>query len=81
MNDRRTDDEDNNWVENRMFVKEELKRQGEVQAKMLCSIQDIEKHLAVQETKLRNVSGIISFAVSGIVSLISGVVLFIIKRG
>jgi len=81
MLDRRKDDDNGDWDDYRMFVTEELKRQGNVQVTMLSSIQEINNRLISQESKIRNVSGIISFAVSGIVSLISGVVLFIIKRG
>lgn len=75
MNDRRKDDE------HYIFVKEELKRQGEVQTRMLCSIQDIEKHLAVQEIKLRTITGVIAFAISGVTSLVSGAIMYFIKRG
>ena len=78
--DRRKDDDNDGWDEYRKYVCEELKRQGEVQTTMVSSIQNIDKHLAIQETKMRNVSGIISFAVSSMVSLVSGVALFLIKR-
>ena len=78
--DRRKEDNHNGWDDYRMFVTQELKRQGEVQSTMLCSINEINKHLATQEERTRNVAGIISVAVSGIVSLISGIIIFIIER-
>jgi len=81
MNERRKEDNNGDWSEHRMFVTGELKRQGDVQTTILSTIQNIEKNLAIQETKLRNVSGVISLAVSSVVSLISGIIIFIIKRG
>ena len=78
--DRRKEDDNNGWDEYRMFVIGELKRQGEVQIKMLESVNSINTHLATQEEKTRNIAGIISVAVSGVVSLISGIIIFIIER-
>jgi ABC-type glucose/galactose transport system permease subunit len=79
--DRRKADTNGDWNEYRRFVMAELKRQGEVQTIMLESINNINTHLATQEEKVRNVAGIVSVAVSGVVSLISGIIIFIIERG
>lgn len=79
--DRRKKDDNGNWDEYRIFITQELKRQGEVQLIMAKSVQEIKDRLIAQETKIRNVSGIISFVISSIVSLIVGVILLFIKKG
>ena len=78
--ERRHEDNHNGWDYYRMFVTQELKRQGEVQSTMLCSINEINTHLATQEERTRNVAGIVSIAVSGVMGLISGIIIFIIER-
>lgn len=79
--ERRIGDNNNGWDEYRMFVTQELKRQGIVQLSMSDSLQEIKDRLIAQETKMRNMSGIIAFIVSSVVSLISGVILLFIKKG
>lgn len=79
--DRRKEDDNNGWDEYRIYVTQELKRQGEVQTIIVTSVQEIEKRLIEQETKMRNVSGIVSFTVSVIISSIGSLIMYFTKRG
>lgn len=78
--ERRVADHNDDWDKYRIFVIEKLEEQGKKQDEMLQTINDINNRLTTQETKMCNASGMISFAVSSIVSIIGGIIMFFVER-